>query len=254
MDAKNFEVLFFDLGNTLMYFDTSPDVITERANLALYRKLAGFGINVSEPEFLRTFLEFTMQSNHERNVTGTEQTTVQTVNKSLTYLGTHHYSEEQIKQAVEAYFSEYQEHWRLGDDTWTTLDALKKRGYRMGIISNASDRDDIRVLMKKGNLEPFFEHVIVSAEVGFRKPHSEIFREGLQVFHTTPERCAMVGDTLSADIVGANQVGIASIWINRWSDTVENRLLRESIQPYATISHLSEILVSLKKGKKKAGG
>jgi len=254
METGKLDVLFFDLGNTLMYFDTSPDVISMRANLALYRKLAEFGINVSESEFLRTFSEFTLQSNRERNETCIEQTTLQTVNQTLSYLGTQPYSEEQIKKTAEAFFSEYQGHWRLGDDTLKTLETLKKRGFRLGIISNASDREDVRVLMRKGSLEPFFEHVIVSAEEGFRKPHPKIFEKGLKLFRIAPEDCVMIGDTLSADILGANQLGIFSIWINRWADTVENRSLREKIQPKATILQLSEILVLLKKRKKKAEG
>jgi HAD superfamily hydrolase (TIGR01662 family) len=254
MEPSNLDVLFFDLGNTLMYFDTSLDVVSGLANLALYRKLAEFGINVSESEFLRTFAEFTLQSNRERNETCLEQTTRQTVTQTLSYLGTHPYSEDQIKQSVGAFFSEYQEHWRLGDDTLKTLETLQKRGFRMGIISNASDREDVRVLMKKGSLDPFFEHVIVSAEEGVRKPHPKIFQKGLKKFRVTPDQCVMVGDTLSADIQGANQLGMFSIWINRWADTVENRALREKIQPGATISQLNEILKLLKSGKKKAGG
>jgi len=254
MRPGNLDVLFFDLGNTLMYFDTSLDVVSVRANLALYRKLAEFGINVSQAEFLRTFSEFTLQSNRERIETCIEQTMVQTVNQTLFYLGIHPYPEEQIIQAVGAFFSEYQGHWRLGDDTLKTLETLKKRGFRMGIISNDSDREDVRVLMKKGNLEPFFEHVVVSAEEGCRKPHPRIFQRGLKLFRTTPEHCGMVGDTLSADIVGANQLGIFSIWSNRWADTVENRSLREKVQPGATIPRLSDILVLLKKRKNQAGG
>ena len=254
MDATSIDVLFFDLGNTLMYFDTSLDVVSVRASQALYRKLAEFGINVSEPEFLRTLIEFIDQSNRVRNETGIEQTTVQTITQILAYLGTHPFTEEQIRQAVGAFFSEYQEHWRLGDDTLQTLEALKKRGFRLGIISNASDREDVRVLMRKGSLDPFFDHIIVSAEEGFRKPHPKIFQKGLRKFRVTPEQCVMVGDTLSADILGANQMGIFSIWISRWADTVENRALREKIQPKATISQLGDILKLLKKGKKMAGG
>jgi HAD superfamily hydrolase (TIGR01662 family) len=251
MESGNLEILFFDLGNTLMYFDTSLDVVSARANSALYRKLAEFGINVSESEFMRTLMEFTLQSNRERNETCIEQTTIQTVTQTLAYLGTRPFSEEQIKQAVRALFSEYQDHWRLGDDTLETLEALQEWGYRMGIISNASDREDVRVLMKKGNLDSFFEHVIVSAEEGVRKPHPRIFQKGLRKFRTTPDHCVMVGDTLSADILGANQMGISSIWINRWADTVENRALREKVHPGATISHLRELLNEVKKRKKK---
>ena len=254
METGKLDVLFFDLGNTLMYFDTSPDVVSLRANLALYHKLAEFGINVSEPEFLRTLTEFTLQSNRERNETYIEQTTIQTVTQMLAYLGTQPYSDEQIRQSVGAFFYAYEEHWRLGDDTLKTLEALKNRGFRLGIISNASDREDVRVLMKKGSLEPFFEHVVVSAEGGFRKPHPKIFQNGLKLFRTTPEHCAMIGDTLGADILGANQLDIFSIWINRWADTVENRSLQEKIQPKATISQLSEIPVLLKKRRKRVGG
>lgn len=254
METRKLDVLFFDLGNTLMYFDTSLDVVAGRANLSLYQKLAEFGLSVSESEFLLAFSEFTLQSSQERCETLIEQTTVQTVTRTLSYLTTRHYTEEQLRQAVDVYFSEYQQHWRLGDDTRSTLDTLKKRGYRMGIISNASDREDVRVLMKKGNLETFFERVIVSAEEGIRKPHPRIFQKGFEEFHTSPEHCAMIGDTLNADILGANQVGMTSIWISRWADTVENRTQREKIQPYATVFNLSEMPVLLDKWKKKAGG
>ena len=254
VEAKTLDVLFFDLGNTLMYFDTSLDVVAAGANRALYHKLAEFGINVSEPEFLRVFSEFTLQSNRERSETLIEQPTVETLVRTLTYLGTRHYSDNQIRLGVDAYFSEYEDHWLLGDDTLPTLEGLKKRGYQLGIISNASDREDVRRLMKKGSLDPYFDRVIVSAEEGVRKPHPGIFQKGLTAFRTSPDHCAMIGDTLSADILGANQAGFTSVWITRWADTVENRSLMKKVSPTARITQLGELPSILKKRKKKAGG
>jgi HAD superfamily hydrolase (TIGR01549 family) len=256
MGNGNLEVLFFDLGNTLMYFDASLDEVSAEANRNLYRRLAEFGIHVSESEFVRTYAEFVFQSNQERNESLIEKTALQTINCTLEYLAAHRFTEDQIKEALKSYFSSFQEHWMIGDDTHTTLETLKGWGYRMGVISNASDREDVRVLMKKGGLESFFEQVIVSAEEGVRKPHPRIFQKGLDAFGKAPDQCAMIGDTLSADILGANQLGITSIWMDRWADTVENRALKENIKSEATISKLSEIPNLLKKkGKKsKLGG
>jgi FMN phosphatase YigB (HAD superfamily) len=56
-----------------------------------------------------------------------------------------------------------------------------------------------------------------------------------------PQQVAMVGDTLGADILGAKNAGIYSIWITRRANTPANRAHAETIIPDARISELCEL-------------
>ena len=55
------------------------------------------------------------------------------------------------------------------------------------------------------------------------------------------EEAAMVGDTLDADILGSNRMGIFSVWITRRSDTPANRANAGTIKPDAEIETLAEL-------------
>jgi len=60
----------------------------------------------------------------------------------------------------------------------------------------------------------------------------------LEHFQVPAEQTAMVGDTFEADIIGAQQVGMNSIWITR---RVQKTVRRSQIRPDAIVSTLSEI-------------
>jgi putative hydrolase of the HAD superfamily len=54
-----------------------------------------------------------------------------------------------------------------------------------------------------------------SGDVPWAKPNPEFFFAAARELSLTPEDCVVVGDTLHADIAGANAAGIRSIWIDR---------------------------------------
>lgn len=58
---------------------------------------------------------------------------------------------------------------------------------------------------------------------------------------TLPAHAAMVGDTLGADILGAKNAGIFSIWITRRADNPANQAHLDTIQPDAQIAALDEL-------------
>jgi len=105
--------------------------------------------------------------------------------------------------------------WHVEEDAVSTLASLRENGYRLGLISNASDEDSTQALVDQGGLRPFFDFILTSAACGWRKPHPRIFQIALNHFKIQPEQAIMVGDTLEADIAGANNLGIYSIWIAR---------------------------------------
>ena len=125
-----------------------------------------------------------------------------------------------------------------------TLKQLRRGGFHIGLISNASDDDNTQALVDKGNFRPYLEYIVSSASFGKRKPHPDIFRSALDHFGIKAEEAVMVGDDYEADIVGASEAGMQSIWITRRIEESERQRTPEKAQ--AVISTLSEIPALLK--------
>jgi HAD superfamily phosphatase (TIGR01668 family) len=144
-----------------------------------------------------------------------------------------------MRTALDALYAITQQNWYIEPDAISTLRMLREQGYRLGIISNTSDDQNVQKLIDRWELRPYFETIITSAGCGFRKPDRRIFQLALNHFGTAPEQIVMVGDTLEADILGANQMGFYSVWITRRVRIPDEAEL--SIQAQAVISTLNGI-------------
>lgn len=81
--------------------------------------------------------------------------------------------------------------------------------YSLGIISNNSSGS--ANLLVKHNLDKYFKIVCLSEDIGFKKPHHEIFKKALVDSNSNIENCIMVGDRLDIDILPANELGMKTI-------------------------------------------
>ena len=84
-------------------------------------------------------------------------------------------------------------------------------GLRLAVISNATCGRLIRRALAARKLDGFFQAILVSADLGVRKPHPEIFQLAAKAVECQPEECVMVGDDVVADIGGARQAGMRAI-------------------------------------------
>ncbi len=100
-------------------------------------------------------------------------------------------------------------HQELRDGAAEMLQALKSRGYHLGVISNNASLYNVFRVLEDYGIRGCMEDVTVSSVTGYRKPHPEIFRIALRQMQAKPEMCVYVGDTISRDIIGAKQVGFA---------------------------------------------
>jgi putative hydrolase of the HAD superfamily len=125
----------------------------------------------------------------------------------------------------------WEAHQRFG--LWTvaipggceTVAELKRRGYRIGVVSNAEGR--VEQDLEGAGYRDMFETVVDSHVVEVEKPDPRIFRIALERMDVPPETAIFVGDVPSVDIVGARAAGIAPVLIDRhdlYPDTVERRL------------------------------
>lgn len=104
---------------------------------------------------------------------------------------------------------------RVYPDAEPTLAALR-RTHRLGLVTNGLV-DLQRAKLGASGLEPYFDAVVVSTEVGIGKPDPRIFLHALAALGPVPDEAAMVGDSLERDVAGARAAGIRGIWLNRGS-------------------------------------
>ena len=75
--------------------------------------------------------------------------------------------------------------------------------------------------IQKLGLADFCQHVITSEAAGIEKPHPYMFLSALQTLALQPSEVLMIGDNLNKDILGAHQLGITALWLNRDQQNVQ---------------------------------
>jgi putative hydrolase of the HAD superfamily len=241
MKNPNIDVIFFDLGSTLIYFDGYlPDVMA-RAYQELAASLLSGGFTLNKDVFLAEFLSRLEAYHTERETQLIEYTTEEVLRIVLERQGLNGITHDQMRPHLARLYSVTQACWKVEQDTITTLQALKDTGYRMGIISNAGDDWDVQVLVDNARIRSYFEYINTSAAAGIRKPHPQIFQMAFDSMQVTPGRSVMVGDTLAADILGSKNLGMHNVWITRRVNKTAVQAHIETILPDRTITSLSEL-------------
>jgi 2-haloalkanoic acid dehalogenase type II len=235
------EAVLFDLGGTLIHFEGAWPDLMETANQELLKNLEEQGLTLEQDDFLNKFRERVEEYYVQRESEFIEYTTAQILLNLLVEMGHTQVTPEMLRPALKRLYAVSQAQWKSETDTTSTLQELKQSGVRMGIVSNASDDDDVQTLVTNAGIRDYFDFVLSSAACGIRKPNPRIFEIALDHWNLPPERAAMVGDTLGADVLGANNAGIYSVWLTRRADTPGNRDHQDTIQPNATIATLAEL-------------
>lgn len=102
---------------------------------------------------------------------------------------------------------------RAYDGVKELLGELRKRGKRVYLLSNAQT-DFTRPEIEMLGLAPYFDDIFISSEQGCKKPSAAFFERLLERFGLDPAESIMIGNDESADIAGANRVGMDSLYIH----------------------------------------
>ena len=121
-------------------------------------------------------------------------------------------TDDELARFLEAEHDAWNPARRLGNETHALLDALRSRGLKLGLVSNAFDPGWLlhRDLERMGIAERL-DVAVFSSEVGKRKPDPSIFRTALERLGVEPERALFVGDNRDADIHGAKELGMRTV-------------------------------------------
>ncbi|NIA13362.1 MAG: HAD-IA family hydrolase [Nitrospiraceae bacterium] len=93
-----------------------------------------------------------------------------------------------------------------------TLVARLGQRYRLGLLSNYPDGDAIRASLRRTGLDALLDVVVVSADVGYVKPHPLPFERVTKEMDISPEEGLFVGDNWLADIQGAKRAGMRAAY------------------------------------------
>lgn len=208
-----FKGIFFDAGNTLL--SVYPSVGS------IYAEVAGqFGMNVTADEIERSFKQLWTQTTPFVSNEG-QRLTYEKERDWWRYL-----VREVFRDHVERIdFDQFFDHlyrrfadadcWRLYEDVVDVLRQLKQRGYRLAIISNWGSQ--LPVLCDQLRITSYFETLVVSAIVGYEKPHPNIFRFALNETGLSPEDVLYIGDDLYLDYQASRKIGMHSLHLDRYN-------------------------------------
>ena len=207
--ALKYKHIFFDLDRTLWDFDAAAEVAFER----IYEKyeLKKLGIP-SAHEFHEVY--------HPLNeqlwvLYRADQITKDDLNRTRFLKPLEHYGIHDT--ALADHLSEDYVFWsprivRLVPGTMELLDYLKPK-YHLHLITNGFQEVQHTKLSGSG-LEPYFDTLTVSEEVGVKKPNPEIFLYALRKANATAQESIVIGDEMAVDIDGARAAGIDQIFFN----------------------------------------
>ncbi|MEA3345157.1 MAG: HAD family hydrolase [Chloroflexota bacterium] len=232
--------VIFDLGSTLMYLDGEWEEVRARSVADMLAFLRAEGLNLGDDAFSREFHHQREKAYEIARATRVEYPLQRSLRETLVELGHPSLDGRLLAEGAKALFRYEETKWTLFPDTLLTLEALLETGYRLGLISNASDDAMIQRMLRRLELEPFLHPALNSAGVGIRKPDPRIFQLVLEEWGLEPGEVVMVGNTLEADILGAQLTGMRSI-LALMDENPANDEVRDRIIPDATIEALAQL-------------
>jgi len=199
----------FDLFNTLIFSDQHT-LAEAMGNLVGCLREEGFSLD--QESFTQAYRETTLRFFEECQRTGIETHNRFWISSTLQALG-HSVKPDDplISRAVDAYFSAFFPRCHLVPGTVEMLHLLRKE-YPLGLLSNFTHPPAARKILDLLGLAPLFGVILISGEMGFRKPHPRVYEALISGFRVEAGRILYVGDDPVPDIFGAERAGLRPVW------------------------------------------
>lgn len=217
MPTRNITDVFFDLDHTLWDFDKNSALAFER----VFKK---HNIELKVSEFI---LEYEPINLHYWKQFREERITKEQLRRGR-LLDTFQIFKMQFPLAsidvlANSYIEELPVNNHLFSGTLETLDYLFPK-YKLHIITNGFKEVQHQKIRNSG-IEKYFNTITTSEDVGVKKPHPSIFITALNRASALPQHSIMIGDSVEADIEGAQNVGMHALFFNYKKDVLDKSFL-----------------------------
>ena len=200
----NIKHIFFDLDHTLWDFETNSDhtfeFILERNEIQVDFNDFKESYRPINHKYWKLFREDKVSKADLRY--GRLKDTFDKIEYQIT--------DDLIDLLAEEYIANLSQYNALFDGAIEILNYLQAN-YQLHIITNGLEEVQFKKL-ENSNLLSFFKEIITSEKVGVKKPNPEIFNYALEIAGANAHESIMIGDNLEADILGAKNMGMHTIF------------------------------------------
>ena len=232
--------IIFDLGSTLLRFEGDWESIKrEGAEIMAEWYFKKKRIKLDGPALVEAFLAQRTADWARAQKTQNEIVVQESLRQALQQIEAPDRAETLLEAAVKICFGPEEVRWHPYPDTIETLKQLKAQDYRMGLYSNATDDALIQRMVNQSKIRPWLSPTFSSAGCGWRKPRPDGFALIAARWGLPANQIVVVGDTLEADVLGAQNAGMHSILV-----TMDENLANDDhrdIEPTAVAESLSQI-------------
>jgi putative hydrolase of the HAD superfamily len=223
--------IFFDLDHTIWDFDRNA----EETLLELYDsyKLKSIGVNCAQ-EFIASYTENNHKLWAQYHLGQITKDHLRSERFSSTFIQMGVSPSQIPHQFEEDYVQLSPKKTNLFEGAEKVLSYLQKK-YQLHIISNGF-KETTLTKIELSALNPYFKNVIISEDVGVNKPDKAIFEFALNKAGAQVHESIMIGDSLEADIRGAQNFGMKAIFFNP-------QKTKKPIDVNWEINHLEELLI-----------
>ncbi|MBW5446220.1 noncanonical pyrimidine nucleotidase, YjjG family [Cohnella sp. CFH 77786] len=225
-----YKAIIFDLDNTLLNYD-----LCELDSMK--RTCKDHGLFTDEPSQWESFWKTFLEHNYRYWMDFVNGGTVKSIAEVLrnSFRDTLRKDDTFHNRLTETYWRYFCAICHFEDGAKDVLARVKDR-FRLGIVSNGIHEAQ-RKRLQAGDIGDLFHSIVVSDEVGVRKPKKEIFDIALRELALEREEVLFIGDSLSDDYHGAVNAGIDFCFYNR-----KNIELPLNHEPKYIIQWLPELL------------
>jgi putative hydrolase of the HAD superfamily len=209
LDISRIDFIFFDKGGTLSYqlphADNGIHAVSKIMNLLRYE---------GDPAVFRKTLKERDKQYKQWSLDNCYEETVENICRKWLYFDAPN-SEIIDEHADEiVIMSSYAKAERIMfPEAVPLIKTLKRRGYRIGVISNTVSLTMVPAELKSAGIYDDLEVLVMSSVERLRKPDPDIFRLSCERAGVLPERCVYVGDAPNRDVEGPRRAGFAAVVI-----------------------------------------
>lgn len=225
MQFREITDVFFDLDHTLWDFDRNSGLAFER----VFKK---HKIELPLTDFLKEYEPINLHywKKYRENRVTKEELRRGRLTETFDVFKLK-FPLEAIDSLAHCYIEELPVDNHLFSDAFEILEYLSKK-YKLHIITNGFEEVQYLKLKNSGIIK-YFNTITTSEEVGLKKPHPVIFETALIKASVAAQKSVMIGDSLEADIIGAKNAGMHTLFFNCRNEKV--------LPAYCAVSRLFEI-------------
>ncbi len=246
-ELKKYKAIFFDFGGTLMCAE-SDNV----AHLHMMKEvIQRYNLSASPEDMVTKYNSFLFTKEMTLLDTDPEEKSFMPLRESTdrAFRGTLsqcnlEFSNEDLRWFKKTFLENHKKYLKLFPETLEIIRQIRNyNSIHIGIISDI-DTDFLKFQFDAFGISKLFDSITTSEEVQIYKPKEKIFQVALNKASCQGKESIIVGDSYKKDIVGGKNMGMTTIWINKFQpDKIDTEKADFTVTHLKEISHILDRLI-----------